>query len=131
MQTAPVSAPDPVLDDDQVPLEAYGDAFSSDEALFDDPSPVATAPVSSGFAAAQPVSSAPAVSSPVPMATASVSNGPVAVPGAASSTQQSAPQSQAVGSVTSIDPSGDEETQIKQILSNSFGDGIKFEELSD
>lgn len=105
-------------DDDRVPLEAYGDAFYSE----DNDADVNVA--EAGFAAPSSV-----VDTLIPQAVSSVD---APAPQSASSTDGSAPQAtsptdtSAPQSDTSTD---DEASRIKSILSNSFGEGIKFEEL--
>lgn len=80
-------------DDDQVPLEAYGDAFFDEE--------------QDGFA-------------------------PAATSTAAATASASAPAGSNATTATAVDPAaGDEAAQIKKILSDSFGAGIKFEELPE
>lgn len=117
--------------DDQVPLEAYGDAFFSED---ESEQPI-------GRSADQP-----AVQSDQQPIGYSVgqSAGQSADQSAAQSSQRSSSQTVAqptsqVGTttnetstpITQIDPAGDEASQIKTILSNSFGEGIKFEELPE
>lgn len=105
-------------DDDRVPLEAYGDAFYSE----DNDADVNVA--EAGFAAPSSV-----VDTPIPQAVPSVD---APAPQSASSTDESAPQA-TLPTDTSAPQSGtstdDEASRIKSILSNSFGEGIKFEEL--
>lgn len=117
--------------DDQVPLEAYGDAFFSED---ESEQPI-------GRSANQP-----AVQSDQQPIGYSVgqSAGQSADQSTAQSSQRSSSQTVAqptsqVGTtanetstpITQIDPAGDEASQIKAILSNSFGEGIKFEELPE
>lgn len=105
-------------DDDRVPLEAYGDAFYSE----DNDADVNVA--EAGFAAPSSVvdtlipQAAPSVDAPAPQSASSTDE---SAPQATSSTDASAPQAG-----TAAD---DEASRIKSILSNSFGEGIKFEEL--
>lgn len=90
----PIAAP--YNDDDRVPLEAYGDAFySEDDGVAADVAEVGSA-VSVSTADASLPQAAPSVDAPAPQAGSSAD---------------------------------DEASRIKSILSNSFGEGIKFEEL--
>ena len=111
--TVPASASSDVSSfaDEQVPLEAYGDVGSFQETggAVDYQVPVQDKSVQDGF---QGNSVSPTSSQ--------ISN----------QGNSASPISSA--SVKRVDPAaGDEASQIKEILSNSFGDGIKFEELSD
>ena len=92
-------------EEERVPLEAYGDAFTVEE----DPSYVAIASDNPSSSMEEEVSSSSAVDQP----NAGYENKP-------------APQ-------LSVQPieGNDESAQIKTILTNSFGEGIKFEELSE
>ena len=94
-------------DDDRVPLEAYGDAFYSEDNGAD-----------ANVAEAGSAASSSMVDTSIPQ-TASPINEPVLQ--ADTSTDSSAVQTDT--------PTGDEASRIKSILSNSFGEGIKFEEL--
>lgn len=112
----PIAAP--YNDDDRVPLEAYGDAFySEDDGVDADVAEVGSA-VSVSTADASLPQAAPSVDAPAPQ-TASSTDEPASQ--TTSSTDAPAPQA-----VSSAD---DEASRIKSILSNSFGEGIKFEEL--
>lgn len=112
----PIAAP--YNDDDRVPLEAYGDAFYSE----DDGVDTDVAEVGSAVSVSTADASLPqAVSSVDARAPQSASSTDGSAPQATSPTDTSAPQSD-----TSTD---DEASRIKSILSNSFGEGIKFEEL--
>lgn len=112
----PIAAP--YNDDDRVPLEAYGDAFYSEDAGVDaDVAEVGSA-VSVSTADASLPQAAPSVDAPAPQ-TASSTDEPASQ--TTSSTDAPAPQA---GS-----SADDEASRIKSILSNSFGEGIKFEEL--
>lgn len=94
-------------DDDRVPLEAYGDAFYSEDNGAD-----------ANVAEAGSAASSSMADTSIPQ-TASSINEPVLQ--ADTSTDSSAVQTDT--------PTGDEASRIKSILSNSFGEGIKFEEL--
>ena len=112
----PIAAP--YNDDDRVPLEAYGDAFySEDDGVDTDVAEVGSA-VSVSTADASLPQAAPSVDAPAPQ-TASSTDEPASQ--TTSSTDAPAPQA---GS-----SADDEASRIKSILSNSFGEGIKFEEL--
>lgn len=112
----PIAAP--YNDDDRVPLEAYGDAFySEDDGVDADVAEVGSA-VSVSTADASLPQAAPSVDAPAPQ-TASSTDEPASQ--TTSSTDAPAPQA---GS-----SADDEASRIKSILSNSFGEGIKFEEL--
>lgn len=112
----PIAAP--YNDDDRVPLEAYGDAFySEDDGVDADVAEVGSA-VSVSTADASLPQAAPSVDAPAPQ-TASSTDEPASQ--TTSSTDTPAPQA---GS-----SADDEASRIKSILSNSFGEGIKFEEL--
>ncbi len=119
-QAAPVAE---VYDDDRVPLEAYGDVLYSEDEAHKDYSEVASAapapsvaptvaePSAASFASATPALDVTSVTTPASPSTPAVS--------------QESPDS------STPDASDDETARIKEILSNSFGEGIKFEELSD
>lgn len=92
-------------EEERVPLEAYGDAFTVEE----DPSYVAIASDNPSSSMEEEVSSSSAVDQP----NAGYENKPAPQP-----------------SVQPIE-GNDESAQIKTILTNSFGEGIKFEELSE
>lgn len=94
-------------DDDRVPLEAYGDAFY----LEDNGADANVAEAGSAASSSMADTSIPQTTSPI--------NEPVLQ--ADTSTDSSAVQTDT--------PTGDEASRIKSILSNSFGEGIKFEEL--
>ena len=94
-------------DDDRVPLEAYGDAFYSE----DNGADANVAEAGSATSSSMADTSIPQTASPI--------NEPVLQ--ADTSTDSSAVQTDT--------PTGDEASRIKSILSNSFGEGIKFEEL--
>lgn len=94
-------------DDDRVPLEAYGDAFYSE----DNGADANVAEAGSAASSSMTDTSIPQTASPI--------NEPVLQ--ADTSTDSSAVQTDT--------PTGDEASRIKSILSNSFGEGIKFEEL--
>lgn len=94
-------------DDDRVPLEAYGDAFYSE----DNGADANVAEAGSAASSSMADTSIPQTASPI--------NEPVLQAG--TSTDSSAVQTDT--------PTGDEASRIKSILSNSFGEGIKFEEL--
>lgn len=112
----PIAAP--YNDDDRVPLEAYGDAFySEDDGVDADVAEVGSA-VSVSTADASLPQAAPSVDAPATQ-TASSTDEPASQ--TTSSTDAPAPQAS-----SSAD---DEASRIKSILSNSFGEGIKFEEL--
>lgn len=119
-QAAPVAE---VYDDDRVPLEAYGDVLYSEDEAHKDYSEVASAapapsvaptvaePSAASSASATPALDVTSVTTPASPSTPAVS--------------QESPDS------STPDASDDETARIKEILSNSFGEGIKFEELSD
>lgn len=92
-------------EEERVPLEAYGDAFTVEE----DSSYVAIASDNPSSSMEEEVSSSSAVDQP----NAGYENKPAPQP-----------------SVQPIE-GNDESAQIKTILTNSFGEGIKFEELSE
>lgn len=92
-------------EEERVPLEAYGDASTVEE----DPSYVAIASDNPSSSMEEEVSSSSAVDQP----NAGYENKPALQP-----------------SVQPIE-GNDESAQIKTILTNSFGEGIKFEELSE
>lgn len=92
-------------EEERVPLEAYGDAFTVEE----DPSYVAIASDNPSSSMEEEVSLSSAVDQP----NAGYENKPAPQP-----------------SVQPIE-GNDESAQIKTILTNSFGEGIKFEELSE
>ncbi len=94
-------------DDDRVPLEAYGDAFYSE----DNGADANVAEAGSAASSSMADTSIPQTASPI--------NEPVLQ--ADTSTDSFAVQTDT--------PTGDEASRIKSILSNSFGEGIKFEEL--
>ena len=94
-------------DDDRVPLEAYGDVFYSE----DNGADANVAEAGSAASSSMADTSIPQTASPI--------NEPV--PQADTSTDSSAVQTDT--------PTDDEASRIKSILSNSFGEGIKFEEL--
>lgn len=94
-------------DDGRVPLEAYGDAFYSE----DNGADANVAEAGSAASSSMADTSIPQTASPI--------NEPVLQ--ADTSTDSSAVQTDT--------PTGDEASRIKSILSNSFGEGIKFEEL--
>lgn len=119
-QAAPVAE---VYDDDRVPLEAYGDVLYSEDEAHKDYSEVASA--------APAPSVAPTVAEPSAASSASVTP----APDVTSVTTPASPSTPAVSQESpdssTPDASDDETARIKEILSNSFGEGIKFEELSD
>lgn len=92
-------------EEERAPLEAYGDAFTVEE----DPSYVAIASDNPSSSMEEEVSLSSAVDQP----NAGYENKPAPQP-----------------SVQPIE-GNDESAQIKTILTNSFGEGIKFEELSE
>lgn len=94
-------------DDDRVPLEAYGDAFYSEDNGADANVAEAGSAASSSMADTSILQTASPINEPVLQAD--------------TSTDSSAVQTDT--------PTGDEASRIKSILSNSFGEGIKFEEL--
>lgn len=94
-------------DDDRVPLEAYGDAFYSEDNGADANVAEAGSAASSSMADTSISQTASPINEPVLQAD--------------TSTDSSAVQTDT--------PTGDEASRIKSILSNSFGEGIKFEEL--
>lgn len=102
------SAPVP---EDQVPLEAYGNAFFDEETIASD---------SSMAGGAVPVARS---------TEASVVSSPSSVPAASVERATSASSSSANTMGSENISSDDEASQIKAILSGSFGEGIKFEEL--
>lgn len=119
-QAAPVAE---VYDDDRVPLEAYGDVLYSEDEAHKDYSEVASA--------APALSVAPTVAEPSAASSASATP----APDVTSVTTPASPSTPAVSQESpdssTPDASDDETARIKEILSNSFGEGIKFEELSD
>ena len=127
-QQAPssVQAPmeDPSYEEERVPLEAYGDAFSEDEVPEQAGLSGQTSHIQSDSLNAMPSSSGLAAQA-VPQSTEQQAGQPAVEP-----TAQPAME-------TAAHPAGqpavqeDETSQIKAILTGSFGDGIKFEELSE
>lgn len=119
-QAAPVAE---VYDDDRVPLEAYGDVLYSEDEAHKDYSEVASA--------APAPSVAPTVAEPSAASSASATP----APDVTSVTKPVSPSTPVVSQESpdssTPDASDDETARIKEILSNSFGEGIKFEELSD
>lgn len=112
----PIAAP--YNDDDRVPLEAYGDAFySEDDGVAADVAEVGSA-VSVSTADASLPQAAPSVDAPAPQTASSTDE-----PASQTTSSTDAPTPQAGSSAD------DEASRIKSILSNSFGEGIKFEEL--
>lgn len=102
-ETAPISVSS--YEEERVPLEAYGDAFAAEE----DPSYAAIVSDSPTGSMKEEVSLPSAVDQP----NAGQENKPAPQP-----------------SMQPIE-GNDESAQIKTILTNSFGEGIKFEELSE
>lgn len=102
-ETAPISVSS--YDEERVPLEAYGDAFAAEE----DPSYAAIVSDSPTGSMKEEVSLPSAVDQP----NVGQENKPAPQP-----------------SMQPIE-GNDESAQIKTILTNSFGEGIKFEELSE
>lgn len=119
-QAAPVAE---VYDDDRVPLEAYGDVLYSENEAHKDYSEVASA------------APAPSVAPTVAEPSAALSASATPAPDVTSVTTPASPSTPAVSQESpdssTPDASDDETARIKEILSNSFGEGIKFEELSD
>ena len=117
--------------DDQVPLEAYGDAFFSED---ESEQPI-------GRSANQPAvqSDQQPIGYSVGQSAGQSADQSTAQSSQRSSSQTVAPPTSQVGTtanetstpITQVDPAGDEASQIKAILSNSFGEGIKFEELPE
>lgn len=102
-ETAPISVSS--YEEERVPLEAYGDAFAAEE----DPSYAAIVSYSPTGSMKEEVSLPSAVDQP----NVGQENKPAPQP-----------------SMQPIE-GNDESAQIKTILTNSFGEGIKFEELSE
>ncbi len=119
-QAAPVAE---VYDDDRVPLEAYGDVLYSEDEAHKDYSEVASAAPAPSVAptAAEPSAASSASATPAPDVTSVTTPASPSTP----AVSQESPDS------STPDASDDETARIKEILSNSFGEGIKFEELSD
>lgn len=135
-QQAPssVHAPmeDPFYEEERVPLEAYGDAFSEDEVSEQAGLSGQTSHIQSDSLNAMPSSSglaAQAVSQSVEQQAGQPAGEPTAQPAmeqAGQPVRETAAQS--AGQPIAQE---DEASQIKAILTGSFGDGIKFEELSE
>lgn len=119
-QAAPVAE---VYDDDRVPLEAYGDVLYSEDEAHKDYSEVASAAPAPSVAptVAEPSAASSASAAPAPDVTSVTTPASPSTP----AVSQESPDS------STPDASDDETARIKEILSNSFGEGIKFEELSD
>lgn len=119
-QAAPVAE---VYDDDRVPLEAYGDVLYSEDEAHKDYSEVASAAPAPSVAptVAEPSAASSASAAPAPDVTSVTTPASPSTP----AVSQESPDS------STPDASDDETARIKAILSNSFGEGIKFEELSD
>ena len=119
-QAAPVAE---VYDDDRVPLEAYGDVLYSEDEAYKDYSEVASAAPAPSVAptVAEPSAASSASATPAPDVTSVTTPASPSTP----AVSQESPDS------STPDASDDETARIKEILSNSFGEGIKFEELSD
>lgn len=119
-QAAPVAE---VYDDDRVPLEAYGDVLYSEDEAHKDYSEVASAAPAPSVAptVAEPSAASSASATPAPDVTSVTTPASPSTP----AVSQESPDS------STPDASDDETARIKEILSNSFGEGIKFEELSD
>lgn len=119
-QAAPVAE---VYDDDRVPLEAYGDVLYSENEAHKDYSEVASAAPAPSVAptVAEPSAASSASATPAPDVTSVTTPASPSTP----AVSQESPDS------STPDASDDETARIKEILSNSFGEGIKFEELSD
>lgn len=138
---------------DQVPLDVYDSAIPAD--YYHDESaatilkpeapaavtsavvtPAAAAPIAvTTPAAASPTTTAPAAAAPAITAPTAVTT-PAASAAASPASMTSASFASAVGQhsgeIKSVDPTrGNEADQIKDILSETFGANIKFEELSD
>lgn len=112
-----------VYDDDRVPLEAYGDVLYSEDEAHKDYSEVASAAPAPSVAptVAEPSAASSASATPAPDVTSVTTPASPSTP----AVSQESPDS------STPDASDDETARIKEILSNSFGEGIKFEELSD
>ena len=119
-QAAPVAE---VYDDDRVPLEAYGDVLYSEDEAHKDYSEVASA--------APAPSVAPTVAEPSAASSASATPAPDVTSVTTPASPSTPAVSQEFPDSSTPDASDDETARIKEILSNSFGEGIKFEELSD
>lgn len=119
-QAAPVAE---VYDDDRVPLEAYGDVLYSEDEAHKDYLEVASAAPAPSVAptVAEPSAASSASATPAPDVTSVTTPASPSTP----AVSQESPDS------SKPDASDDETARIKEILSNSFGEGIKFEELSD
>ena len=119
-QAVPVAE---VYDDDRVPLEAYGDVLYSEDEAHKDYSEVASAAPAPSVAptVAEPSAASSASATPVPDVTSVTTPASPSTP----AVSQESPDS------STPDACDDETARIKEILSNSFGEGIKFEELSD
>ena len=116
--------------DDQVPLDVYGASMAAE--YDEDPYASMDQQAGSGWSG-QRAQSTPASSKPMssPAATSASRASSFAVPAAASGTAPAAsPSAPQIGSMTASSGK-DEVEQIKSILTNSFGEGIKFEELPD
>lgn len=127
-QQQPVVAPS--YEEDQVPLEAYGNAFSAEEEPEQN---------QGGFAAETPQAQSYDQSYAQPQnqtGTQQASQPPMQTlqPVTDLETQSAQPEMRKTAQPTTQASSiaeNDEAAQIKAILTNSFGEGIKFEELSE
>ena len=135
-QQAPssVQAPDedPSYEEERVPLEAYGDAFSEDEVPEQAGLSGQTSCIQSDSLNAMPSSSGSAAQA-VPQSTEQQAGQPAGEPTAQPAMEQAGEpvMETAVQSAGQPTAQEDEASQIKAILTGSFGDGIKFEELSE
>lgn len=134
---AVISAPSAAYDapsapaDDQVPLEAYGDAFFSED---ESEQPIEQSANQSAIQSnQQPIGHSVGQSAGqfADQSTAQSSQQPSSQTAVQPTSQIGTTTNETSSPITQIDPAGDEASQIKAILSNSFGEGIKFEELPE
>lgn len=132
-ETAPSAAYDApsAPADDQVPLEAYGDAFFSED---ESEQPIGQSANQSAIQSnQQPIGHNVGQSAGrfTDQSTAQSSQQPSSQTAVQPTSQVGTVTNETSAPITQIDPAGDEASQIKAILSNSFGEGIKFEELPE
>lgn len=117
--------------DDQVPLEAYGDAFFSEDESKQSIGRSANQPAVQSDQQPIGYSVGQSAGQSADQSTAQSSQQPGSQTVAQSTSQVGTATNEISTPITQIDPAGDEASQIKAILSNSFGEGIKFEELPE
>ena len=129
MQVSAPAVSQVVPEDDQVPLDVYDSMAPADDYGEDSAAAFESSPDAARFA--------PRTVQPVTQPQPSQPQSSAFQPGSVSSSSQPLPPqpratAQAPDQTVRSQPQGaDESGQIVEILSNTFGDGIKFEELSD